>query len=73
MSLRLLYLIFARGLRLGSPTCGTVSSRVHNRYARRLADSAIGGRQVEIRLAVRRLEARLTAASARHLPEQATV
>jgi transposase len=31
-----------------------VSGRVHSRYSRRLADAAIGGRQVEIRLGVRR-------------------
>jgi hypothetical protein len=36
------------------PKCGTVSGRVHSRYSRRLADAAIGGRQVEILLAVRR-------------------
>ncbi len=34
--------------------CGSVSGRVHSRYARRLADAAIGGRRVVIRLAVRR-------------------
>jgi transposase len=31
-----------------------VSARVHSRYSRRLADAAVGGRQVEIVLAVRR-------------------
>jgi transposase len=36
------------------PKCGTVSGRVHSRYSRRLADAAVGGRQVEIVLAVRR-------------------
>jgi transposase len=36
------------------PKCGTMSGRVHSRYSRTLADAAIGGRQVEIRLAVRR-------------------
>jgi transposase len=36
------------------PGCGTVSGRVHSRYQRRLADAAIGGRRVVIRLAVRR-------------------
>ena len=36
------------------PKCGTQSRRVHSRYLRTLADAAIGGRQVEIRLAVRR-------------------
>jgi transposase len=36
------------------PKCGTQSRRVHSRYLRTLADAAIGGLQVEIRLAVRR-------------------
>jgi len=37
------------------PLCGRVSGRVHCRYERRLADAAIGGRRVLIRLQVRRL------------------
>jgi transposase len=36
------------------PACGAVSGRVHSRYARRLADAAVGGRRVVIRLTVRR-------------------
>jgi transposase len=39
------------------PKCGTVSGRAgpgHSGYSRRLADAAIGGRQVEILLAVGR-------------------
>jgi len=36
------------------PKCGTVSRRVHSRYARTLADAAVGGRPVAIVLAVRR-------------------
>lgn len=36
------------------PGCGERSSRVHSRYQRRLADAAIGGRRVVIRLVVRR-------------------
>jgi zinc-finger of transposase IS204/IS1001/IS1096/IS1165 len=36
------------------PRCGTVSSRVHSRYGRRLVDAAVGGRRVVIRLTVRR-------------------
>ena len=36
------------------PACGRSSVRVHSRYQRRLADAAIGGRPVVIRLAVRR-------------------
>lgn len=37
------------------PGCGTLSSRVHSRYGRRLSDTAITGREVVIRLRVRRL------------------
>ncbi|WP_043687257.1 ISL3 family transposase [Streptomyces xylophagus] len=40
------------------PACGTLSSRVHSRYVRRLADSAVGGRRVLIELQVRRLRCR---------------
>ena len=36
------------------PGCGRFSVRVHSRYQRRLADAAIGGRPVLIRLTVRR-------------------
>ncbi|WP_238598275.1 ISL3 family transposase [Saccharothrix sp. ALI-22-I] len=36
------------------PGCGLRSSRVHSRYDRRLADAAIGGRPVVLRLRVRR-------------------
>ena len=35
--------------------CGRPSARVHSRYERRLADAAVGGRRVVIRLRVRRL------------------
>jgi len=34
--------------------CGGTSAKVHSRYERRLADAAIGGRPVQIRLRVRR-------------------
>ncbi|MEQ7124877.1 transposase family protein [Actinopolymorpha sp. B11F2] len=37
------------------PRCGSVSRRVHSRYWRRLADTAVGGRPVLIKLEVRRL------------------
>jgi transposase len=37
------------------PACGHSSRRVHSWYERRLADTAIGGRRVVIRLQVRRL------------------
>jgi transposase len=44
----------ARAPEAACPRCGTVSRRVHSRYARTLADAAIGGREVTIRLGVRR-------------------
>jgi transposase len=44
----------ARAERAACPACGRSSGRVHSRYHRRLADAAIGGRRVLIRLAVRR-------------------
>ena len=50
----LLVLARARPGTASCPACGTVSARVHSRYARRLADAAIGGRRVVIRLTVRR-------------------
>nr|WP_238362158.1 ISL3 family transposase [Actinopolymorpha pittospori] len=37
------------------PRCGSVSRRVHSRYLRQLADTAMGGRPVLIKLQVRRL------------------
>jgi transposase len=37
------------------PSCGSVSSRVHSRYGRRLADTAVGGQRTAIVLEVRRL------------------
>ncbi|MGW6362450.1 ISL3 family transposase [Streptomyces sp. NPDC055092] len=40
--------------RVVCPSCGTLSSRVHSQYVRRLADSAVGGRPVLIELRVRR-------------------
>ncbi|MEU5547683.1 ISL3 family transposase [Streptomyces sioyaensis] len=36
------------------PDCGTWSSRVHDRYGRRIADQAVGGRPVVVHLQVRR-------------------
>ncbi|MCZ4612369.1 ISL3 family transposase [Streptomyces sp. Lzd4kr] len=44
-----------RELPVACPDCGRGSSRVHSRYCRRLADVAVGGRPVLIRLSVRRL------------------
>lgn len=36
------------------PECGTLSDRVHSRYARYLSDRGVGGRETRIRLQVRR-------------------
>ena len=44
----------ARAEQASCPACGRFSVRVHSRYQRRLADAAIGGRPVLIRLTVRR-------------------
>jgi transposase len=49
-----LVLARARAEAAACPACGAVSARVHGRYARRLADAAVGGRRVVIRLTVRR-------------------
>ncbi|MFE2094873.1 transposase family protein [Streptomyces sp. NPDC059460] len=38
----------------GCSVCGVRSARVHSRYVRRLADSAVGHRRVVIELQVRR-------------------
>ncbi len=45
----------ARGFTAVCPGCGECSRRVHSRYERRLADAAVGGQPVRIRLRVRRL------------------
>ena len=50
----LLVMARAHASEAACPKCGTTSGRVHSRYSRTLADAAIGGRQVEIPLAVRR-------------------
>jgi transposase len=43
-----------KALSAACPQCGTISRRVHSRYERRLLDTAIAGREVAIRLEVRR-------------------
>jgi transposase len=43
-----------RSLPAACPGCGAVSRRVHSHYERRLLDTAIGGCEVVICLAVRR-------------------
>ena len=52
--LRLFVWARARAERAACPHCRQLSGRVHSRYERRLADAAIGGRPVVIRLMVRR-------------------
>jgi transposase len=43
-----------RAAQAACPACGVLSGRVHSRYQRRLGDTAAGGREVLIRLQVRR-------------------
>jgi transposase len=43
-----------RGSEAACPACGQTSRRVHSRYERWLADRGVGGREVSIRLQVRR-------------------
>jgi transposase len=52
------------------PNCGRASARVHSRYQRRLADAAIGGRRVVLRLGVRRFFCDHTDCRARTFTEQ---
>lgn len=57
----------------GAATCHLCTSeavRVHSRYERRLADVAIGGRQVEIRIRIRRFFCDSTVCPARTFAEQ---
>ncbi|MFM9633524.1 MULTISPECIES: transposase family protein [Streptomyces] len=48
----------ASAKRAACPACSTTSGRVHSRYVRRLADTAVGGRHVVIELQVRRFRCR---------------
>jgi transposase len=52
------------------PKCGTASGRVHSRYSRTLADAAVGGRRVEIRLVVRRFRCRVPGCGRKIFSEQ---
>ena len=52
------------------PRCGMVSSRVHSRYERRLADAAAGGQRVVIRLRARRFFCSARDCPARTFAEQ---
>lgn len=46
--------VFARAETASCPDCGDTATRVHSRYERRLADVPVGGRQLMVRLRVRR-------------------
>jgi hypothetical protein len=52
------------------PACGTVSAGVHGRYQRRLVDLAVSGRQVELRLTIRRFRCRDPSCAAVTFAEQ---
>jgi len=60
----------ARAPEAACPGCGAVSGRVHSRYARTLADAAIGGRQAVILLAVRRFFCRAPGCPRKTFAEQ---
>jgi transposase len=45
---------YPQAVQAACPGCGGESARVHSRYERKLADAAVAGRRVEIRLRVRR-------------------
>lgn len=66
----LLVLARAKAATAACPGCGTVSGRVHSRYERRLADAAVGGRQVEVLLTVRRFFCTSPGCMARTFAEQ---
>jgi transposase len=66
----LLVLARAKAGEAACPACGAVSVRVHSRYARRLADAAVGGRPVVIRLTVRRFFCACAACKRRTFAEQ---
>lgn len=52
------------------PGCGVASARAHRRYERRLADMALGGRRVEIRLQVRLFVCEAPGCGTRRFAEQ---
>jgi zinc-finger of transposase IS204/IS1001/IS1096/IS1165 len=54
------------------PHCGRASARVHSRYQRRLADAALGGRRLVIRLGMRRFFCDHPDCQARTFTEQIT-
>jgi transposase len=60
----------SRARQASCPSCGRLSARVHSRYERRLADAAIGGRRVVLRLRVRRFFCEHHGCQARTFVEQ---
>ncbi|WP_194927850.1 transposase family protein [Catenulispora pinisilvae] len=58
------------GVVLPCPSCDASSGRVHSRYRRRIADTAVGGRPVVIDLSVRRLFCESDLCSRRTFVEQ---
>lgn len=59
-----------RELTVTCPACGLGATRVHSRYCRTLADVAVGGRPVLIKLSVRRLFCDAAGCSRRTFAEQ---
>ena len=59
-----------RVARASCPRCGGESGRVHSRYERTLADAAVAGQRVEIRLRVRRFFCDSQGCKARTFAEQ---
>ncbi len=62
----------ARASTAACPHCGHASARVHSRYQRRLADAAIAGRRVVLRLGMRRFFCDHPDCPARTFTEQLT-
>jgi hypothetical protein len=60
----------SRARRASCRQCGHPSAKVHSRYERTLADAAIGGRHVVIRLRIRRFFCHHPACPARTFAEQ---
>jgi hypothetical protein len=61
-----------RAARATCPRCGGESGRVHSRYERKLADAAVAGQRVQIRLWVRRFFCDGERCGARTFAEQVT-
>ena len=61
-----------RAVQAGCPSCGAESGRVHSRYERELADAAVAGQRVELRLRVRRFFCDSEGCGVRTFAEQVT-